>query len=588
MYKTPIRILFLSLLLCAGFLSGATSAIPLFFDGINQNDLQITRSAPDSTKRGTRKSSIKAGQKQKGNAPGASAEVRPVKEQNASWQQMYYAGEPMKIGNQTQFLFDDYIVEDRYGLKRVVGTVEKYAGNPLSMGEDKPWEKITDSWGGAYLNHVIYDPQEKIYKGWYLVYRHEKTYNYSTLYAESKDGISWTKPELDFFKIDGRKTNYVLHQEQETALMQNVSLDHNAKNPDRRFMALVKMVPPGEKIRCIVRMFSPDGKKWTLAPEPVLFRGASDGSYSLVSDTATGRWLLYRRPATNAMPGDGMGIYGGASPLNPAKIGLNIKRRVSLTQSTDMKNWTYPRGINILDELDDEKVQILGNGMDIDWATVDHVDGVFFGFLHLMDNLTMTNPRQNQLMFSRDGIEWRRLPQRPQFIENGSPGEWDSGSIGSISLVPQDDRYRIYYTGANLTQGEKRIPRFTANGLAYIGKNRFVGQQAGPNGGYLLTREFILDGSQLELNFSSQVKVPPTAWGRVIKAEILQAPNDQVPATPLPGFAMKDCDPITTVDSFHQAVTWNGSADLSSLKGKKVYVRFYIQNSTLYTFKLSN
>jgi hypothetical protein len=586
MMKTPLPFLFLWIIFCGGFQVTTAFAKPILVVGVSLKALQNDNS-PDTTKRRTSKQLKHAGRRQVGQASPALQAKEANPDPIGSWRENYYKGEPMKIGNQTQFLFDDYIVEDKYGLRRVVGPVEKYAGNPLSMGEDTPWEKITDSWGGAYLNHVLYDPLEKIFKGWYLVYRRQKTYNYSTLYAESKDGITWTKPELDFFKIDGNKTNYVMHDENETALMQDISLDPAATDPSRRFTALVKMVPPGEKIRCIVRMFSPDGRKWELAPEPVLFKGANDGSYSMVSDSTRGRWLIYRRPATNAMVKEGEGVYGAASPVNPAKMGLNIKRRLSLTQSTDLKNWSYPRGINLLDELDDGQVQVLGNGMDIDWATVTKVEGVFFGFLHLMDNLTMTNPRQNHLMWSRDGIEWRRLPKRPQFIENGAPGEWDYGSIGSISLISDGDRHNIYYTGGNVTQGEKRLPRFTANGLAYLGKNRFIGQQAGPDGGYLLTREFIVEGNELELNFSSQLKVPSRDWGRVIKAEILQAPADQIAASPIRGFSMEDCDPITSTDSFRQTVTWKGSSDLSSLKGKRVYIRFYIQNTTLYTFRLT-
>lgn len=512
------------------------------------------------------------------------ATERPYVDQKAA----YFLGESMKIGNEVQYLFDDYMVEDRFGLTRVLGEVKKFEGNPLSMGEDKSWEKKTESWSGAYVNHVIFDPKEKIYKGWYLVYRHDASYNYSTLYAESKDGISWEKPQLDFLKVDGERTNYVLHDEKNTALMQDISLDVDARDPERRFTALVKMVPPGEKVRCIVRMFSPDGKKWTLAPDPVLFKGASDGSYSLVADKERDRWLLYRRPATNAVVSGGEGAYGAKSVVNPDKIGVNAKRRVGVTISSDLKKWSYPRGINLLDELDDAQVQILGNGMDIDWATVTKVNGVFFGFLHIMDNLTMTNPRQNHLMWSRDGIDWKRLPLRPQFIENGAPGEWDAGSIGSISLLTESDQYRIYYTGGNTSQGEKRFPRFTANGMAYLGKDRFVGQQAGPAGGYLLTREFVLEGSRLEVNFSSQVKSPPAEWGRVIRAELLQAPNDQVAATVIPGFSIKDCDPVTVADSFATTLSWKGSSDLSALKGKKIYIRFYIQNSTLYTFRIAD
>src|SRR5690554_6494180 len=155
-----------------------------------------------------------------------------------NWRESYFSGKPLKIGQNVQYLFDDYMVEDRFGLKRVIGPVEKYKNNPLFIDEDKPWELSSTSWSGAYLRYVIYDPAEKLYKGWYLMYRYipgiETGYNYSTLYAESKDGISWKNPELDFYVIDGRKTNIVLHKENGTAQIQDITLDTQAKDPQKR------------------------------------------------------------------------------------------------------------------------------------------------------------------------------------------------------------------------------------------------------------------------------------------------------------------------------------------------------------------
>ncbi len=506
------------------------------------------------------------------------------------WREAYFSGAPLKIGDKPQFLFDDYAVEDRFGLHRVVGPVEKYEGNPLTIGEDMPWETSTTSWDGAYLRKIIYDPKDKLYKGWYLIYRYEPGietgYNYSTLYAESDDGITWRKPQLDFFEIDGRKTNYVMHRERGTCLLQDVKLDTTETDENKRYMALAKMTPEGEKVRCIVLFHSPDGKKWTLADDPILFRGASDGSYSLVSDAARSRWLIYRRTPTNALVKEGLGVYG-FQPINHTP-GMNIKRRLSVTVSNDMKNWSQPRGISILDELDDEGLGILGNGMDIDWATVIKYGDVYFGFLHMMDNLTMEGPRHNHLMWSRDGFRWERLPQRLNFVDNGKPGQWDAGSIGGVSLMRNGNRIHIYYSGGNTSQGEKRIESFSASGIAFMDRDRFVGMQAGPEGGYLLTRQFILEGDKLELNFRSQVENPPPNWGRLIKAEILQGSSDHVVAVPLPGFTMEDCDGITIDESFNHVMTWKGSADLSALRGKPVYIRFYLQNTTLYTFRIAN
>ena len=516
-------------------------------------------------------------------------------QENKSWRESYFSGKPMVIGNKVQFLFDDYIVEDKYGLKRVVGPVEKHKDNPLDFGEFNHWERYPNLDGsnpdyqGIMLSNVLYDPQDKLYKGWYVIRRQDgfkNARNHATLYVESKDGINWQKPELDFFPIDGQKTNIVLYEKSKTSLttahLHDVVLDTLAPDPDKRFIGLVSRVPDGETDRCMVIMYSPDGKKWNMPENPVLFRGITDGSYSLVRDENRQKWLIFRRPPTQALVRDEK-FYAGR----------NTKRRVSVTISNNLKNWSYPRNIVVMDELDDAKISQTGNKMDIDWAKVRNYEGMFFGFLDLMDNLIISVPRHSHLMWSRDGFDWERLSERQPFIENGNPGEWDAGSIGRHSLVPDGDRIRIYYgLGGNTPQGyygqkeEEDIPRFRGTGLAFIGKDRFIGLQAGPEGAYLLTRQFIVDGDKIEINCLSQIQNAAPGLDGEIRAELLQAPDDHSAALACPGFSMNDCDPVKVKDQLRQTLSWNGKSDFSSLKGNAVFIRFYIRSATLYTFRI--
>ncbi len=486
------------------------------------------------------------------------------------WREKYFAGEPLRIGNAIQFLFDDYVVEDQYGLKRVVGPVEKHAANPLDTGPSLPWESYR-----PVLQDVVHDPEEKLYKAWYGFKKDPETqkgietgHNYSTCYAESRDGITWYKPLWDAYAWgEHEKTNIVLHKERGTAAIKGgVYFDPDAGDPEKRFSALAKMVPPGESVRCIVLIHSSDGREWTLAQDPILFRGASDGSYSLVHNPELDCWMLYRRPPTHALKKEG--FYQNA----------NDKRHVSVSLSRDMKTWSHPRTVPLPDEIDVS---------DIDSVKVIRYGNAFLGFIGLMPNLSPDQPKHTELMWSRDGFCWERLPNRPSFIANGAPGEWDEGSISFGTLITEGDRLRIYYIGMNIPQHEKRLPRIRGTGLAYIDKDRWIGRQAGPEGGYLLTRQFIIEGDRLVVNCRSQVKNPAPGFGGLIRAELLQRPIEHSPATPYPGFSMEDCDPVEVTDNPEQTMTWNGSPDLSALCGKPVYIRFFMRNATLYTFKLT-
>jgi hypothetical protein len=51
----------------------------------------------------------------------------------------YFRGEPLRIGQETQLLIDDTVVEDRWRLTRVMHRPDKWPHNPVVLA-DKPWE----------------------------------------------------------------------------------------------------------------------------------------------------------------------------------------------------------------------------------------------------------------------------------------------------------------------------------------------------------------------------------------------------------------------------------------------------------------
>lgn len=95
----------------------------------------------------------------------------------------------------------------------------------------------------------------------------------STCYAESTDGIHWTKPELNLFEFNGSKRNNIVWQGIGTHNFTPFK-DTNPKCPPKaRYKAMGGTLREGG----LYAFQSPDGIHWKLMrPEPVITKGAFD------------------------------------------------------------------------------------------------------------------------------------------------------------------------------------------------------------------------------------------------------------------------------------------------------------------------
>lgn len=177
-----------------------------------------------------------------------------------------------------------------------------------------------------------------------------------------------------------------------------------------------------------------------------------------------------------------------------------------------------------------------------------------------------------QLMFSRDGKRWERLANRPVFLPRGYIGSFDGGMISGAHqpIIEYRDELRIYYTG-NLSC--HNVGGFTQRiGVARLPRERLVARTAGDELGLLLTKPFRLEGDRLTINADAR--------RGLIKVEATN-PEGQ----PLAGLAVKDAEEIRGND-FYLPVAWKAGSKLSDYRGQLVRLRFYMQDSRLYSFRL--
>ena len=108
------------------------------------------------------------------------------------------------------FLCDARVVEDRWLLERVAPPLVKHPANPL-ITRTGEWEGSGPHMGGT----ALFDPEEQRFKIWYTVfnrhnYDHRLPFSYNVAYAESDDGITWTKPALGVFQHEADPANNLI------------------------------------------------------------------------------------------------------------------------------------------------------------------------------------------------------------------------------------------------------------------------------------------------------------------------------------------------------------------------------------------
>ncbi len=529
---------------------------------------------------------------------------------------------PLQIGSDKQLFIGPWTEDGRDG--HLVASMQgvTMTMNPAHVtGErlvenDRPWEgtamldmrqcviKDGDTFRMYYnampFKIVSPDPDDPRKNIW------GKPYSRILCYAESKDGIHWTKPELGICPWNGsRATNIILPNDELDVLFSEldgpaVFVDPAAKDPSTKYKMLVKMTPVRGKptksadgpipVR-VTRQLpkaqyafgSPDGIQWRLLTEEKVSRGASDTQYSVFWDAAIGKYVAYTRmklanPDVDTYWKERFGVSG-------RKTDLAVGRQTS----EDFLHWSGERLVLKPDAIDRAGSPPGLTRMDFYGGNVsNYAPGVYIGlpnaYYHWLADKTrrwwnkawMQEPSTMdvQLITSRDGIHWHRTPKRRPFIRLGMGGTFWSQTIWPDgNAIRVGDELWFYFAGLDVHHKEQsQKESHGARGRAVLRLDGFISADAAYTGGELTTVPLIFKGNRLQLNVD-------TSAGGEVRVEIQDASG-----RPVKGFAESDADGINA-NSVRAAVGWHGKTDVSSLAGKPIRLRFVMRDTKLYAFQ---
>ncbi len=424
---------------------------------------------------------------------------------------------PIDVGR--QLFVDDFLVAQTT-LTRTHHRPTYHARNPVLTG------------GMVFSDGVWYDPQDKLFKMWYLA-------KGGTAYASSKDGLTWEKPDLDVKK----GTNLVQTSPRDSS---TVWLDLEEKDPKKRYKMFRSYSRPELKSWCLWVHFSADGIHWT-EPEPT---GACGDRSTVFYNPFRKVWVFSLR-------------HGWGQP----------RRRRYWEASGDVvkgAQWganSVPAMWCGSDKLDPPRTdyKVTPQLYNLDGAAY---ESILIGLFTIWRGQFPEREKPNEVCigYSRDGWSWTRPDRRGFCPVSETKGDWNYANVQSAGggcLVVGDQLY-FYCSG----RGNGHV-----TSLAVLRRDGFTSMNAGNTAGTLTTRPVRFRGKYLFVNLD--------APDGELRAEVLDERGKVVAP-----YTAAGCLPVRGDKTLH-AVTWKDAADLDKLAGKTVQFRFHLTNGRLYAFWVS-
>ena len=443
------------------------------------------------------------------------------------------AQEPVKIGSRLEPLVDDYLIEKMSGDVKL--QLHKPEPQEVVLVTSHPWEGNTCAYYTLFQDGDLF---RMYYRG---SHHDEKTkrsaHREVTCYAESKDGIHWTKPKLGLFEFNGSKDNNIVWDGPGTHNFTPFK-DANPNAPkNSRYKALGAGY--GKYKRGLWAFQSADGIHWKVMKDgPVITKGAFDSQNLAFWDSHTKIYREFHR------------TFRGV-------------RDIQTGTSKDFLHWTDP----VFLEYPGASKEHLYTNTIRPYPRAPHL---LIGFP------TRYNAKTQQVepifMTSRDAKTFHR--SKEEVIPITAPKERDGNrsnymTYGVLQLPGKQKEFSVYATEAYYAGPDSRVRRFTYR------LDGFVSARAGEEGGELITKPILFTGNQLVLNFETGKK------GN-IRVEL-----QDVKGRPIPGFSLAEAKGMAG-DSIEQAVTWRKGRDVSSLAGVAVRIRIVLTEADLYSFRFHN
>ena len=469
----------------------------------------------------------------------------------------------LDLGSRRELMVDDYLIDQFLG------------GAELELHEPTKREVVItheNSWEGSGCGYyTILEDTDRL-RMYYTCAQQPvtgtetvPTHPLYTGYAESTDGINWTKPNLGLFEHEGSTANNIIW----AGVGAHDFTPFKDPNPNCPADQKYKAVAAGYPDSSLIAFKSADGINWSPLENGTIATNCAFDSQNLAFwDAERNEYRAYFRD-----------FHDGA-------------RDIKTCTSPDFVNWSAPVW---LDYLDAPTEQLYTNQIE-PYYRAPHL---FVGFPtrytergwsptmeELPDNEARDirynySPRfgtaitDGLFMTSRDGETFNRWGEA--FVRPGieQDGNWNYGDgYQAWGLIETPSEYAGAPNELSLYVGEDQwfetccLRRYTLRTDGFVSVNTPL------SGGEIVTKPFTFVGEELELNFA-------TSAAGSIYVEI----QDEY-GNPIPGYSLADSDEIFG-DTLSRRVTWQGNRDVSSLANTPIRLRFTMNDADLYSLKFS-
>ncbi len=422
-------------------------------------------------------------------------------------------------------------------------------------------------------------------------------------YAQSVDGVHWEKPAMDLIPLPaGTRDRNIIWMENGRDRLGISGFspfrDENPQcNPGHRYKAITEAGPMAKQVlgrNGLMALGSPDGLRWSmLHPDLIMEGGPGISGYDSQNlafwDSCHGEYRLYRRATFRQEQGAFRDILTATSK---DFVHWTLPQRLSYQGATPDQLYTnnvipYFRAPHLLVAFPTRYVQrpwcpavedlpersrrewvIRNSGAEPTERAPTESGGQRSG----------TAVTDTQFMISRDGVNFHLWGEA--FIRPGlrTRNNWFYGdnfqSWGMLTTASgmegAPDELSFYVSEGSRRPEQGRLCRRYTMRL-----DGFVSAQAGRAGGTCLTNSIAVTGNRLQVNFSA------SAAGSV-RVQL----QDQE-GLPLPGFSLDDGVELLG-DDLERTVRWRSGANMASLSGRFVRIRFDLVDADLFAFRFSD
>ncbi len=462
------------------------------------------------------------------------------------------ADEPIAIGTRRELFVDRFLIEKLDGVSLELQHPQP-AGIVLKF--DQPWE-------GQVSGYVTVIQDGELFR---LYYRGRPLTGYGdtdpraqevTCYAESRDGITFTRPKLGLVSFGGNKDN--------NAILADVGhVTHNFAP----FLDTRPGVPKAERFKAVggssasglIGYVSEDGIRFRkLQDKPIITGGAFDSQNNVLWSDHEQCYVCYFRTFRNGV------------------------RWITRTTSTDFLTWTPAVDMTFGDAPNEH----LYTNQTVAYFRAPHI---YIGTAARFwpDRRSLTDAQVDALQLdapvnygglklessdavlltSRGGNRYDRTFLESLVRPGAELQNWTARSnYPARGIVATGPNEMSMYVQRHYGQPTHYLERLT------LRTDGFVSVHAGYQPGELITKQVTFEGHQLTLNMAS------SAAGGVF-VEIQDAAGQ-----PIPGFALAECRELNT-DDLACVVSWKNGSDVSSLAGKSIRLRFRLKDADLFALQ---